>query len=333
MSPTVPPSRQRPQATLPMRGAIDLAALAQAREAQRQAAERAQERAAAPAGSADAIAGTVVIDVTEATFQSAALDRSFEVPVVIDLWATWCEPCKQLSPILERLAVADAGSWILAKVDVDAQPAISQAFRVQSIPTIVALVKGQPVPLFQGALPEADVRKIIDELIKVAAENGVSGNVLAAATATDSDDTAAAEEPGDDPRFDAAFEAFELGDWDAAEASYRQILADSPTDPDATAGVVRVELMRRTDGADQSAALAAANAAPGDVSAAKLAADFEILDGNARAAFARLIEAVKLTDGDARQAVRKHLVALFELVGSHDPDVAAARTALANALF
>jgi thioredoxin len=134
--------------------------------------------AAGDGGSGSATAGTgVVIDVTEADFQTSVIDTSMTVPVVIDFWADWCGPCKQLSPVLERLATAAGGKWVLAKIDLDANPRLGQAFQVQSIPAIFAVVKGQPIPLFQGALPEADVQRYLDELLRVAAENGVNGRV------------------------------------------------------------------------------------------------------------------------------------------------------------
>ena len=171
-------NRRRPPAPAPamaaaMSGAVDLAAV----KARSEAATRAAENATpAPGGS--------VVEVTEATFQAEVIDRSFQVPVLIDLWADWCQPCKQLSPILERLAGEAGGSWILAKIDVDANPRISQALQVQSIPTVFAAIGGQLVPGFQGALPEPQVREFVDALVKAGAQAGLGDAVAPGLPAT-----------------------------------------------------------------------------------------------------------------------------------------------------
>jgi putative thioredoxin len=314
---------------VPLRGAVDLAALAAAREAQAAAEQR--------LASGDLPAG-VVIDVTEADFQSAVLDRSFSVPVVIDLWADWCQPCKALTPVLEAAAADDAGAWILAKVDVDANPRISEAFQVQSIPTTFAVIKGQPMALFEGALPAAQVRQYLDEVLRVAAANGVSGRVGDDAADEIPADPAAAgpaagAEPESDPRLDAAYDAIEAGDWDAADEAYRSVLVSAPNDPEAVAGLAQVALLRRTDGADPQAALTAAAAAPDSLEAQALAADVELLSGLVDEAFARIIDLVRRTSGAERTAARDHVLSLFVLVGESDPRVIRARTALASALF
>lgn len=313
-------STQSPPPQVPLRGAVDLGALAAAREAQAKAEAR---RADAATGAPTQLS----IDVTEATFQADVIDQSFVVPVVIDLWATWCGPCKTLSPVLEKLTTEYAGRFVLAKVDVDANPRISQAFQVQSIPSVVAIIKGQPVPLFQGALPEPAVRQYLDELLKVAAENGLGTPV------TPAEGTEPEPEPAGDPLLDAAFDAVERGDWDGADAAYQQILAQAPADPDALAGLSQVALLRRTEGTDPVAVLAAADAAPDSVPAQTLAADVELLSGRTEVAFARLVSLVARTSGDDRVAARDHLLDLFRLVGDHDPAVAKARMSLTSALF
>ena len=113
-----------------------------------------------------------VVDADTATF---AEETRASVPVVVDFWAAWCAPCRMIAPVLQDLAERHAGRLKVVKVDVDANPQISAAFQVQSIPSVVAIIKGQPVPLFQGAYPEAQVRTILDELLRVAGENGVTG--------------------------------------------------------------------------------------------------------------------------------------------------------------
>ena len=253
-----------------------------------------------------------MIDVTEATFQSEVLERSMTTPVVIDFWAAWCEPCKQLSPVLERLAEADGGAWVLAKVDVESNPRLAQMFRVQSIPMVYAVVGGQPVDAFAGVVPEAQLRQWLDAVLK-------AGGVVMAAP--------------EDPRLDEADEALINGDLDAAEQAYRKILAESPADAVAEAGLAQVGLARRVAGADPVAALAAAQAAPDDVAAQLLAADVEVLSGEAEQAYARLVDLVRRTSGEDREAARQHLVSLFKIAGSDDPAVASARRALARALF
>lgn len=264
--------------------------------------------------------GVQILDVTEATFQSQVLERSYQLPVVIDLWATWCGPCKTLSPILERLAQEYVGKLELVKVDVDANPRIAQAFAVQSIPTVVAVVMGQVVELFTGALPEPQVRQTFDKLLELAQQQGVTGDLP---------ETVVAEE---DARFDAAVDAIEAGDWDAAEAVYRDILSATPGDEEAKAGLAQVLLLRRTDGIDPDDAVKQAASAPHDIALATRAADALLLFGRAQEAFALLIAVVKSTSGTERDQARKHLVELLDLAGN-DPSVPAARVALANALF
>jgi putative thioredoxin len=253
-----------------------------------------------------------IVDVTEANFQTTVLERSLSTPVILDFWADWCEPCKQLSPILERLAGEGGGAWVLGKVDVDANPRLAQALRVQGIPMVVAVVGGQLVEGFTGVLPEHQVRQYVDAVLKA---GGVS-----------------VEAPAD-PRLDQADDALMTGDLDEAEAAYKKILAETPNDAAAASGLAQVELYRRITGADPAAVLAKASANPDDIEAQQLAADVEVLSGQAEAAYTRLVALIKRTSGDDRDAVRRHLLSLFSVAGPDDPAVAGARRALASALF
>ena len=307
-----------------LRGAVDLGALAAARSA----AER-----PAGAGAAGGGSGAFSIDVTTAEFEDAVIRASLTVPVVLDLWASWCGPCKQLSPILERLADEYNGRFILAKVDVDAEQQIAAAFQVQSIPSVFAVLGGQPVPLFQGAQPEPQIRQILDELLRVAAENGING-ISAPLHGATSDDTEV-ETPADPKAelFDAAADAVEAGDWELAATTYDAILALDPQDADARAGKTLVALQARLDGVDATAALAASDADPTNVDAAIVAADVEIATGQPAQAYARLLTAVRRNTGAERDRARARLLECFELAGPDDPDVTAARRALATALY
>jgi len=258
------------------------------------------------------------------------LDRSFQVPVLLDLWADWCQPCKQLSPILEKLAGESGGSWILAKIDVDANPALSQALQVQSIPAVFAVIGGQLIPGFQGALAEPQVREFVAAVLDAAATAGLTG----AAAGVDQDaagDPAEVDEPSD-PRIVAAEAALDDGDFAGAAAAYEAILASEPANVDAALALRQVHLLERTSLLEPTV-VATSDAAPGDVGAALTAADYLLVTGDVDDAFRRLLALLRNVSADDRSAIRDRLVEYFELIGPDDPRVGPARRELTNALF
>lgn len=300
-----------PAQSAALAGAVDLAAI----KARSEAAARAAE---APAS------GEHVVEVTEATFQAEVIDRSFQVPVLIDLWADWCQPCKQLSPILERLAGEAAGAWVLAKIDTEANPRIAQALQVQSIPTVYAVIGGQLVPGFQGALPEPQVREFVGAVLSAAQQANLSGAAPGAPATPD--------EPPADPRFDAAEQALQDGDFALAAQRYHAILDAEPANAEAALALRQVGLLQRVEKLDASD-VARADTAPDDIDAQLAAADYALASNDADAAFRRLLAALRRTGGDERDAVRDRLVEYFDILGPDDPRVGPARRELASALF
>ncbi|MFG2288522.1 tetratricopeptide repeat protein [Streptomyces sp. NPDC048595] len=315
-----------------MSGVVDLAAVKAAGEA-KQKAEQARAEAART-GQAPASGARLVFDVDEAGFQQDVLQRSTEVPVVIDFWAEWCEPCKQLGPLLERLAGEYAGKFVLAKIDVDSNQMLFQQFGVQGIPAVFAVVAGQPIPLFQGAAPEAQIRQVLDQLVQAAEQQF---GIVGAPVSAEGGDEPAAEAPVPagpyDALLEAASQALDGGDLGGAIQAYKNVLADDPANPEAKLGLAQAELLHRVQDLDPQAVRKEAAERPADVPAQIRAADLDLVGGHVEDAFGRLIDAVKRTAGDDRDAARVRLLELFEVIGTEDPRVTAARTALARVLF
>jgi putative thioredoxin len=306
-------------------GAADLGARQAAAQRRQQAARNAET---GPSGNGEASA--FVFDVTEETFNTDVATRSRTTPVIVDLWADWCGPCKQLSPVLEKLANEAAGAWVLAKVDVDANPRLAQAFQAQSIPMVVAIVGGQMVDAFLGAMPEAQVRQWLTQVLAVADQLGVGSPGGAAAAGEDGEAEALDAMP---PAYAEAQAAMERGDMDAAAAVIEKALAETPGDPVLKSWLAQVSLIQRVSGYDQAAARRDAAASPADVDAQLRVADIELAAGRAGEAFDRLLGVIRRTSGDERNKARLHLLDLFEIFPPDDPQVKRARSQLTALLF
>jgi putative thioredoxin len=314
----------QPMPRVNLQGAVDLSALAGP-----PAGQGAPGGPGAGAGDGQPVAGPLVTDVTEATF-GQTVQLSTQVPVVLVLGSARSEASGQIQTVLENLAREYGGQFQLARVDADTNTQIAAALQVQALPTVVALVAGQPLPLFQGAYPEPQVRQVLDEVLRVAAQNGVAG--VLEDTAEDTEPPAPVEPPVP-PLHAEAMDAIERGDLDAAEAAYTQALAENPRDDEAKAALLQVQLIRRISQDDPDEVLArAAAAGPADVAAQLAAADVEAATGRFAEAFDRLLAVVRATRGDEREQTRVRLVELFEIAGPV-PEVQTARRQLASALY
>lgn len=304
-------TRPRPPIGPALAGAVDLSGLKQ----------RAQPAGGSPGGSASSApeGDRGITAVTEANFEAEVLLRSEEVPVVVLLWSPRSDACVQLLDTLAGLAAQDNGKWSLATVNVDVAPRVAQIFGVDAVPTVVALAAGQPISSFQGMQAPEQLRGWLDQILSATAGK-LKGS------------TGSAEAEAVDPELAAARQQLEDGDFEAAKKSYQSILDANPASTEAKGAIRQIDFLTRAT-AQRPDAVAAADAAPGDIEAALAAADVQILNQDVSAAFERLIALVRTTSGDDRTRVRTRLVELFELFDPADPEVIAGRRKLANALY
>ncbi|NRD25576.1 tetratricopeptide repeat protein [Frigoribacterium sp. VKM Ac-2836] len=285
--------------------------------------------APAPAAGQVAVPG-LVLDATDETF-TQVLEISNTVPVIVDLWAEWCGPCKQLSPVLDKLVGEYAGRLLLVKVDVDANPQLTQAFQAQSIPAVAAVIGGRPVQLFVGALPEAQVRDVFEQVLELAAQNGVTGTAVVDGAPVDEADEVEPEPLP--PHHQDAYDAIDRGDYAAAITAYKTAIAQDPRDQLAVAGLAQVSLLERLQGASLADVRAAAAAAPTDLDAQLDVADLDLSGGHIEDAFDRVLTVFPSLDPPGRDVARARLLEYFEIVGVDDPRVATARRRLAMLLY
>lgn len=324
----VPPAAANP---LNLRGAVDLSSLKQ-RPAPPAGAGAGQPPVpgTAPGGPDGSAAAPLRVDVTEANFQEL-VDLSAQVPVVIALWAGYSPGSAQLVDVLERIVESYGGQLVLGAADIEAFPQLAQAFQVQAVPTAVAVVKGQPVPLFQGGADEQQVRSLFDELLKVAAANGVTGRIGAGGPGA-----AEPEAPPLPPLHQKAFDAIEAGDYAGAAAAYRQALTEMPADAEAKAGLAQVELMGRLQAlsaAETEALRGRAADDPDNLEAQLAVSDLDIAGGHVEDGLGRIVAFIGRNFGPERETARVRLLELFDVVGTSDDRVAKARQNLARVLF
>ena len=329
-----------PPSAASLRGAVDLSSLVNRAQAPAApagaAAAPAGGAAGAPAGAPAAPGAPQTVDVPglvlaadDASF-TQFLDISAVVPVLVELVSSGLASSRELSPLLERVVTEHAGRVLLVRIDVDQSPQLGQAFQAQSVPTVAALIGGRPVGLFAGVIPEDQVRDVVQQVLELAQQNGVTGQAVAPGGSAEP--AAPVEEPLP-PHHAEAYAFIEQGDYAAAAAEYRTAIAQNPRDALAAAGLAQVSLLHRLDGTAADEIRGAAAAAPDDVDAQLLVADLDLSGGHVEDAFTRLLELFPSADAAGREAIRQRLLEHFEVVGLEDPRVAVARRRLTRLLY
>ncbi len=310
-------------------GAIDLSALkrpAPPAGAPGAGAPGAPGAAGAPGASAAGSAYAVQID--EANFQQV-LESSMTAPVLLVFYSRTRMPeSGQLADDLTMLSDELDGRFLIGLVDVDAVPQIAQAMQIPTIPLVVAVIDGRPMPLFQDVVPLDELRAALTQVAQQLTTQGITGRHQPRHAVADSEDG-----PVEDPRYAAAQDALGEGDIDRAVAEYQKLVDGNPADVEAAAGLAMAKVLQRTQGVDLNAARQAAAQAPDDVDAQTMVADLDMLGGHVEDAFGRLVELVRRTSGTDRDRARDHLLGLFAAVGNDDPRVLRGRQNLASALF
>ena len=304
---------QQPPPSINLHGAVDLSALA---------------APPPPPPSADTPDG-LVLDVTEETFNDV-VQQSNQVPVLVLLWQVGEGQSIQLNTTLQQLVTEHAGKFVLARIDVAANPRLAQVFQVQAVPAALAVIKGQPVPLFQGAPAAEQVGPVLDQVLQLAQEQGVTGTVDTSQEPGTEEET----EPPLPPHIQAAYDAIEADDLDGAAAAFEQAVAENPADTEAAAGLVQVQLLQRISGLDPAQVLQRATEAPaGDLEAQLPAADLEVAGGRLAEGYDRLLQVIRVTAGEDKERARVRLLELFRLAADDAPEVVKARRDLAIALY
>lgn len=300
-----------------LRGAIDLSGLVRA--AQAPAAPPGQQSSAAPATA-------IVRDADESTFGDV-VELSRTVPVIVEFYADG------IAPVLGAIVSSYGGRLVLATIDGNRSPQIAQAFQIQQVPAVVALVGGRPLPLFVGIPGEPEVRQVLDQVLELAAQNGVTGAMPTTEGGPDTSEPVEPSEPPLPPLHEDAYDAISDGDYAAAATAYRSAIAQNPRDQLAVAGLAQVSLLQRLEGLVAADVRATAAAAPDDADVQLAVADLDLSEGHVDDAFARLLRVFPMQSSESKSDIRARLLDYFEIVGVDDVRTIAARRALTNLLY
>ena len=305
-----------------MRGAVDLSAL------NRPVAPPPGEPGGAP------VAGGFVVDVTEANFQSV-IEGSAKYPVVVLLWLPTDAANAELAKVLGDLSTEFAGGFQLARVDAQAHPQIVGAFGVEGVPTVVAVIQGQPLPLFAGSASAEQARGVLTQVLAAAQQAGVSGKAPSSGNGTTPDDdaTSVPVEPKLPLLHQAAFDAIDAGDFPTAIAAYEKALKQDPSDAMARAGLAQTHLLARASTLNPAEVVARAQRDPSNLDVALDLADLDLMGGATASALDRLTGLLPTADADTKERLRARLVDYFEVVGPTDPLVIKARQKLSLYLY
>ncbi|QYH35779.1 tetratricopeptide repeat protein [Salinibacterium sp. M195] len=297
-----------------LRGAVDLSSLV--RQHNTPEAPPSAEGASAPSG--------YVTNASDATF-TQVLELSNTVPVIVEFFGQGIEPT------LEPVITSFAGKFALVTVDATKNPQLVQAFQVQQVPTIAAVVGGSPMQLFAGVMPENDLKEVLEQVLQVAAQANVTGT-LPAGEASEEETQEPVEEPLP-PLHQEAFDAISAGDFATAIQAYETAIVQNPRDQQAIAGLAQVSLLARLDNVTAADVRTAAAQDPTDVTAQLAVADLDTSGGHLGDAFARLLDLYPSADAEGKNSIRVRLLEYFEIGGAEDPRVADARRRLTLLLY
>jgi len=291
-------------------GAVDLSALVNKAQAANQPAP--------------AQTGAWVRDIQESEM-GQIVELSNTVPVILEIYGQGVTP--QLGGLIEKYG----GKLLLATLDIDKAPQLVQALQIQGVPTVLAIIQGRPAPLFQGQAPEHEIAPVFDEVLKVAAQQGVTGVLPAPEAEDESEETP--QEPQLSPELQRAEDALMANDLDGAEAAYNDILKTKPADSDAKAGLARVGLLKRIGSVNPDQVRAEAAQSPTSIQAALLVADLDVSGGHLDDAFSRLLGLFPGASPEDKDSLRERLLEYFEMAGPAHPSVVQARARLTSLMF